>query len=184
MPTSTVTRRRRHVDAAETVDEALRSARSASSTSRMIRAMVLSSADLVTRTRSAASELMEPAKTGHRVPSSFGVHSPVTTRHASSTPEVPSITCHLPDLVSRAHQNDLVHLQLVGWYHRVRLPISGIAVFGTRRASARIPVAGLVRRNTFENLPDGEEEDDERRFLGGVDDERRRWRRLSSASRS
>ena len=50
----------------------------ASSTRRMMRAIVLSSAAFVTRTRSAASRLIEPAKTPSPSPLVRGIDSPVT----------------------------------------------------------------------------------------------------------
>ncbi len=55
----------------------------------MMREIVLSSAALVTRTRSAASLLTEPAKTGSPMPLVLGTDSPVTG--LSSMPETPSV---------------------------------------------------------------------------------------------
>ena len=63
-------------------------ASSASSTRRMIREMVLSSAAFVTVTRKTASVLIEPAKTFSPGPRVRGMLSPVTG--LSSIPDVPS----------------------------------------------------------------------------------------------
>ena len=115
---------------------------SASSTSAMMREMVLSSAALVTVMRKTASALIEPANTGSPGPLVLGMDSPVTG--LSSTPDVPSAI------------SPSAGIRLPG-RTRTRWPIcsaeastsrvvpfsSMIAVFGTRSAKARIEARAL-----------------------------------------
>ena len=107
-----------------------------------MREMVLSSAVLVTVIRSAASVLMEPAKTESPGPLFTGTLSPVTG--LSSTPEVPSLISPSAGMRSPGRTSTVCPTaRLVAGTSRVAPFISRSAVFGTRLARARIPSRAL-----------------------------------------
>ena len=102
-----------------------------------MRAMVLSSADLVTVTRRAASALIEPANTGAPGPLVFGMDSPVTG--LSSMPEVPSAITPSAGMRSPGRTKTTWPISSVAAStSRIVPPSSSKAVFGTKSASARI----------------------------------------------
>ena len=142
----------------------------ASSTSLTTRAMVLSAAAAVTRTRSTASPLIVPAKTLSSTPLRTGVLSPVTG--ASSMALSPAMITpsagirspgrtrmigadgkafgrHLPRRAVLFEQRGLRHQR------------------GQRPGCWRAPAGG----DAFQQLADEEQEHDGRRFLAGADDD-------------
>ena len=110
----------------------------ASSTSRMMRAMVLSSGSRVTRSRSAASALMDPANTGSPGPLTLGIDSPVTG--LSSMPDIPSAISPSAGMRSPGRTRTIWPIErLSAGTSRTVSPSTRRAVFGTRLARARIP---------------------------------------------
>ena len=117
-----------------------------------MRAIVLSSAAFVTRTRSNASALIDPAKTS--APGSLrpGTLSPVTG--LSSTPEMPSITS--PSQGTRSPGRTCTTCPTRSFSadtSRVFPPASSRAVFGTSFESARMLSRALPAATPSSNSP-------------------------------
>ena len=154
----------------------------ASSTSFTTRAIVLSEAAAVTRTRSTASPLMVPAKTLSSALLRSGVLSPVTG--ASSMALSPAmITPSAGDPVAGTHEDHRADRDGFGRH------FLGAALLRAARFSAPVPSgfdagASPAGGDTFQQFTDQKQEHDRGRFLASADDQRRRQRRSSSAFRS
>ena len=143
----------------------------ASSTSRTTRAMVLSAASLVTRTRNAASPLIVPAKTVSSTPLRFGTLSPVTG--ASSMALSPCT------ITPSAGMRSPGRTRMIASTASVSAGTSrGLPVFQQQRClrhQRRQPLdagAGAACGNTFQQLADQEQEHDRRGLFGRTDDDR------------
>ena len=127
-------------------------ASSASSTNRMMREIVLSSAALVTRIRSAASVLIDPANTGSPGPLVTGMLSPVTG--LSSTPLAPSTMSPSAGIRSPGRARTVCPtVSDAAATSRVLSPSTSKAVLGTRFASARMPSRALLAATPSSTSP-------------------------------
>ena len=124
----------------------------ASSTSRMIRDIVLSSASAVTETRIAASWLMVPANTSSSGPFLFGTDSPVTGD--SSTDVSPERMVPSAGIRSPGRTRMVVPAESCSAGTSVVLPsFSTNAVLGTSIASARIEARARPAATPSSNSP-------------------------------
>ena len=125
---------------------------SASSTRRMMRAIVLSSWALVTRTLRAASVLIDPAKTGSPGPFVLGTLSPVTG--LSSMPEDPSTISPSEGMRSPGRtRTSWPTSRFAAGTSRGTPSSSSLAVLGTRSASARMPCRALPAATPSSSSP-------------------------------
>ncbi len=141
----------------------------ASSTRRTTRAMVLSCAAAVTRTRIAPSPLIVPAKTSSSGPLRLGVLSPVTGASSMAlSPETiaPSAGTRSP---GRTRITDPT-ARLSAGTSRGSPPLSSRAVFGHEIGKLPDACARPARGDALQKFADEEQEDDRRCLFGCADD--------------